>query len=301
MATRNIREFDVEISELNVPLHQTIIGAFRNLTGNTLLADDTVGPVFDFDFYHDPECKEKFESDDSNWMRSVHIIVSGRGMPRDIIYERSLWEYNNVEPVFKRYRNPFRRYEKSLDRTLDKKPLGGYFGNPDFSISHGDDIYIRITSPLYIRQDTSRIKLRFIELAGHVGPKEIHIDSISDDNHQIDLESRIERLADERLKTDPELVMRSVYPLLVKAGADTEEIRNITADLMSKKYSRRVAAMVHTFDRLIENLNLSPEESEHLKEHLYNLIDNGQPFSMPHVYKGNKKAPFIPFPDDDDT
>ncbi len=199
MANRHIQTYELQIIHENKPCIPSVV-AFYHIDKPGRLIDDTVGPKLDLIFKDDVIKKNELTA-----YRFVIIKISVKRTVVPIgesheqtIYKRSYRDCLSGNLFSKRYRIPFSDFEKGISENSDSNnkidPV--YIGNPNIDLKFGDIVNIVIISPWAIDIDKSKISLEFSELRGHVGPKEIVIDTqeeesaLSDDRIRIKLSNK---------------------------------------------------------------------------------------------------------------
>jgi hypothetical protein len=143
--------------------------------------DDTIGPILDLQFKHDPQkdCPDQYV------FIKIKVWDASEVGLRGCIYERTYSEYQitgaagNPITIFRRYRTPFKKIELELEGMVH--PPGApitYKGNPDLLLKGGDVITVEIYSPFILDVKESSISLELLVLDGHVGPEYIGIASM---------------------------------------------------------------------------------------------------------------------------
>lgn len=177
MALKHVIEKEIVLC-VSVPGTRSEIG--RLYCDGQWLADDTVGPILDVHMVTTPEKgylfgkKIKFTAGDIVVNNFVYVIINVLDASQTrikTIYYRTLTEYLSSAPIYSRYRVPFKDYESNIhtDTKID------YHGNPDLKLQPGDIITVNILSPWLLDVKKSSIKLRFIEMLGHIGPEKVRM------------------------------------------------------------------------------------------------------------------------------
>jgi len=170
MATRNIKEIEIENLKENMPFVNFTIGTV--VVRNPCLIDDTMGPHFKINLVDKEINKKQFGA-------FIHIQIrawdASQNQLKARVYKRTLLEYDSsiTQNIFRRYRAPFDHLETFLyNKEYHSTP---YIGNPKANLTPGDIITIEILAPWKIDIKTSKIILEIVELRGHVGPEQIKV------------------------------------------------------------------------------------------------------------------------------
>jgi hypothetical protein len=276
MANRRVIQEKIKTLQQNTANTWSQIGRLI-LERPNVKVDDTIGPIFDLHFKHDPQkdCPDQFV------FIKIKVWDASQMELRGNIYERTYSEYQITGPpnhpitIYKRYRTPFKQLEYDLEYM--EHPPGApltYKGNPDLLLKGGDVITVEIYTPYLLDVKESSISLELLVLDGHVGPEYIGIASMENRKKldtersftigqssstyyaEVDGAHRMEKNQDSQGElTSLDTDLKNIRLL----WSELEHIRITTGEYPNRK----------TVLRLIKNYNLDEDIVDFLERHGY--------------------------------